>query len=117
MRAGVETLRIMQEDGLLENATRVGKHLHDALARELAQEIASGAVRDLRGMGLMIGLELDRPCGALLNSCADHGLLISVTADTVVRLLPPLIMTTAQADEVIAILCPLVKKFLAASPT
>jgi acetylornithine/N-succinyldiaminopimelate aminotransferase len=117
MRAGVETLRIMQEDGLLENATRVGKHLHDALARELAQEIASGAVRDLRGMGLMIGLELDRPCGALLNSCADHGLLISVTADTVVRLLPPLIMTTAQADEVIAILCPLIKKFLAGNPT
>jgi acetylornithine/N-succinyldiaminopimelate aminotransferase len=117
MRAGVETLRIMQEDGLLENATRVGKHLHDALAHALAQEIASGAVRDLRGMGLMIGLELDRPCGALLNSCADHGLLISVTADTVVRLLPPLIMSTAQADEVIAILCPLIKKFLAASPT
>jgi acetylornithine aminotransferase len=117
MRAGVETLRIMQEDGLLENATRVGKHLHDALARELAQEIASGAVRDLRGMGLMIGLELDRPCGALLNSCAEHGLLISVTADSVVRLLPPLIMTTAQADEVIAILCPLIKTFLAGSPT
>ena len=116
MRAGVETLRIMEEDGLLANATRVGKHLHGALARELAEEMASGAVREIRGQGLMIGIDLAKACGALVGQCAENGLLISVTADSVVRLLPPLIMTTAEADEVVAILCPLVKKLLAAAP-
>ena len=116
MRAGVETLRIMEEDGLLANATRVGKHLHGALARELAEEMASGAVREIRGQGLMIGIDLAKACGALVGQCAENGLLISVTADSVIRLLPPLIMTTAEADEVVAILCPLVKKLLTATP-
>ena len=116
MRAGVETLRIMEEDGLLANATRVGQHLHDALARELSAEMASGAVREIRGLGLMIGIDLAKACGALVGQCAENGLLISVTADSVIRLLPPLIMTTAEADQVAAILCPLVKKLLAAAP-
>ena len=61
----------------------------------------------------MLGIELDRPCGDLLNNAADAGLLISVTADTVIRLLPPLIMTAAEGDEVVRILAPLVRQFLA----
>jgi acetylornithine aminotransferase len=113
MRAGVETIRIMQEDGLLDNAARVGAHLAAALRQALATELASGAVREIRGMGLMLGVELAKPCSALVQQCADQGLLISVTADSVIRLVPPLIMTTAEADEVVAILCPLVKKLLA----
>ena len=116
MRAGVETLRIMEEDGLLANAEKVGNHLVAALRRELAAELASGAVREIRGHGLMLGMELCKPCGVLLGQCADNGLLISVTADTVVRLLPPLIMRTDEADEVVAILAPLVRQFLAAAP-
>jgi acetylornithine/N-succinyldiaminopimelate aminotransferase len=116
MRAGVETLRIMEEDGLLANATRIGEHLHDALARELQSEIAAGKVREIRGQGLMIGIQLDRPCGALVGQCADNGLLISVTADSVVRLLPPLIMTVPEADEVVRILCPLIKTLLTSAP-
>ena len=116
MRAGVETLRIMEEDGLLANAARVGAHLRDAMTRELAAEIASGAVQEMRGQGLMIGVQLARPCGALVGQCADNGLLISVTADSVIRLLPPLILTLAEADEVVRILCPLVRKFLATAP-
>ncbi len=116
MRAGIETLRIMQEDGLLANATRVGNHLRAALERELAAQIQSGRIREIRGQGLMIGIELDRPCGVLVGQCADAGLLISVTADTVVRLLPPLIMDTAQADEVIGLLCPLIRAMLADPP-
>jgi len=115
MRAGVETLRIMEEDGLLANASMVGAHLKDALANALASELASGAVREIRGQGLMIGIELAKPCGALVGQCADHGLLISVTADRVVRLLPPLILNKGEADEVVHILCPLVKQFLAAA--
>jgi len=113
MRAGVETIRIMQEDGLLDNAARVGAHLAAALRQALAAELASGGVREIRGMGLMIGIELAKPCGVLAQQCVDHGLLISVTADSVIRLVPPLIMTAAEADEVVTILCPLVKKLLA----
>ncbi|HYD74753.1 aspartate aminotransferase family protein [Ramlibacter sp.] len=110
MRAGVETIRIMEEDGLLENAADVGSHLKGLLARELG---GHAGVKEIRGQGLMIGMELDRPCGVLVNRAAEAGLLISVTADSVVRLLPPLIFTRAEADECVAILAPLVKSFLA----
>jgi len=113
MRAGVETLRIMEEDGILANAAAVGEVLTGALREGLAAEIATGAVKDLRGAGLMIGLELDRPCGVLLGRAADAGLMISVTADSVIRLVPPLIMTADEARQVAAILVPLVRDFLA----
>jgi acetylornithine aminotransferase len=110
MRAGVETIRIMKEDGLLENAAKVGAHLKGALARELG---GLSGVKEIRGQGLMLGMELDRNCNVLTPRAAEAGLLISVTADNVVRLLPPLIMTETEADEVVSILAPLVKEFLA----
>jgi acetylornithine aminotransferase len=110
MRAGVETLRIMEEDGLMENAARVGAHLKDALARALA---GNPGLKEIRGQGLMIGVELAKPCSALTQRAADAGLLISVTADSVIRLVPPLIMTTVEADEVVSILVPLIQQFLA----
>jgi acetylornithine aminotransferase len=110
MRAGVETIRIMKEEGLLDNAARVGAHLKEALARELG---GLPGVADIRGQGLMIGVELDRNCNVLTSRAAEAGLLISVTADNVIRLLPPLIMNQAEADEVVGLLAPLVKDFLA----
>jgi acetylornithine/N-succinyldiaminopimelate aminotransferase len=110
MRAGVETIRIMEEDGLLDNAANIGAHLKGGLARELGP--LSG-VKEIRGQGLMIGIELDRPCNVLTTRACEAGLLISVTADNVIRLLPPLIMNRAEADEVVERLAPLVKKFLA----
>ena len=110
MRAGVETIRIMEEDGLLESAARVGAHLKGALERALEHQ---PGVKEIRGQGLMIGVELNKPCGALTQRAADKGLLISVTADSVIRLVPPLIMTSAEADEVVAILVPLIQQFLA----
>jgi acetylornithine aminotransferase len=110
MRAGIETIRIMEEDGLLENAATVGAHLRAALTRELG---SLPGVQDIRGQGLMLGIELARPCGVLVNRAAEAGLLISVTADSVVRLLPPLIFTKAEADELVGLLVPLVKAFLA----
>ncbi len=113
MRAGVETLRIMEEDGLLANAVAVGDVLTGALREGLAAEFAAGQIKDIRGAGLMIGMELDRPCGVLLGRAADAGLLISVTADSVIRLVPPLVMTADEARQVAAILVPLVKQFLA----
>ncbi|RYF14940.1 MAG: aspartate aminotransferase family protein [Comamonadaceae bacterium] len=110
MRAGVETIRIMEEDRLLDNAARVGAHLKSSLARELG---GLKGVVEIRGQGLMLGMELAKPCGVLTQRAMEAGLLISVTADTVVRLLPPLIMTEQEADEVVSILAPVVKTFLA----
>ena len=110
MRAGVETIRIMEQDGLLENAAKVGAHLKASLEKALA---GVAGFQEVRGQGLMLGIELAKPCGALTLRAAEAGLLISVTADTVVRMVPPLIMTEAEADEVVAILVPLIKTFLA----
>lgn len=115
MRAGVETIRIMEEEGLLENAARIGAHMSSSFTQALASELAQGSVKEVRGQGLMIGIELAKPCAALVGQCADNGLLISVTADTVVRLVPPLIMSEAEANEVVNILCPLIKQFLSNS--
>ena len=110
MRAGVETIRIMEEDGLLANAAKVGERLQTQLLTALLEQ---PGVKQVRGHGLMIGIELDRPCGVIAQRAADAGLLLSVTADSVIRLVPPLIMTAAEADEVVAILVPLIKQFLA----
>lgn len=112
MRAGVETIRIMEKDGLLANAEKVGAHLKAALAQALQTELASGAVKEIRGQGLMLGVDLAKPCAALVQRAADAGVLISVTADSVVRLVPPLILTTAEADEIVAKLCPLISALL-----
>jgi len=109
MRAGVETIRIMEEEGLLANAVKVGDHLRTTLARELAGE---AGVKEIRGRGLMLGIELTVPCAELLKRAADNGLLLSVTADSVIRLLPSLTMTIAEADEVVGILAPLIKQIL-----
>ncbi|MGV8803455.1 MAG: acetylornithine/succinylornithine family transaminase [Polaromonas sp.] len=109
MRAGVETIRIMEEEGLLANAVTVGDHLRTALSRELD---GLAGVKEIRGRGLMLGVELSKPCGVLVGRAAENGLLISVTADTVIRMVPSLIMTTAEADEVVAILVPLIKQLL-----
>ncbi len=110
MRAGVETIRIMEEEGILDNAAKVGEHLRAALVRELG---GLKGVKDIRGMGLMIGVDLTVPCSELMSRAADAGLLLSVTAESVIRLVPPLIMSAAEADEVVAILAPLVKQLLA----
>jgi acetylornithine/N-succinyldiaminopimelate aminotransferase len=110
MRAGVETIRIMEEDGLLENAATVGAALKAGLERELA---GVKGVADIRGQGLMLGIELDRPCGVILTRAAEAGLMLSVTADKVIRLVPPLILSADEAAQIVAILCPLIKAFLA----
>jgi acetylornithine aminotransferase len=112
MRAGVETIRIMEEEKLLDNAAAVGEHLKTALHTALSNELNEGSVREIRGQGLMLGIALHKPCGVLMQRAADAGLLISVTADSVVRLIPPLILTIAQADEIVSILCPLISAYL-----
>ena len=111
MRAGIETLRIIEEDKLMENAASTGAALRAALTRELA---GVAGVVEIRGQGLMLGIELNRPCGELLGRAAEAGLLLSVTADRVIRLVPPLILSLAEAEQIAMILCPLIKDLLAA---
>ena len=108
--AALTTLDAVREEGLLENAARVGRVIRDELGAALAG--AAGVV-EIRGMGLMIGVQLDRACGELSRSALEAGLVINVTADSVVRLLPPLVMSEAEGREVAARLVPLVKAFLA----
>ena len=111
MRAGVETIRIIEEDGLLAHVAQVGAYLKARLQAVLG---TLPGVVDVRGQGLMIGVELAKPCGALIGLAAQAGLLLSVTSDTVIRIVPPLILSQAEADEIVARLHPLVQDFLAA---
>jgi acetylornithine aminotransferase len=110
MRAGVETIRIMEEDGLLEHAALIGAQLKGTLSAALSH---LPGVKEIRGQGLMIGVELDRPCGALTLRAAEAGLLISVTADSVIRMVPPLILSSDEANEIVSRLVPLIEQFLA----
>jgi acetylornithine/N-succinyldiaminopimelate aminotransferase len=113
MRAAITTLETIEQDKLLENAAAVGQHFRDIFKREFE---GLPGVLELRGEGLMIGIALDRPCGELLGKAAEAGVLLSVTADTVVRLLPALIMTKEEATHITDIIVPMIKDFLAKKP-
>ena len=93
--AAATTLQIIEDEDLLLNAALMGERIRTGLAQSLT---GLDLVKDIRGMGLMIGIELDRPCGELVQQGLAAGVLLNVTADTVVRLLPPLILQPAQAD-------------------
>jgi acetylornithine aminotransferase len=109
MRAGIETLEIIETDGLMANAVAQGERIVGGLKRKLAG--VSGVVQ-IRGMGLMIGIELDRPCGELVRQALAAGLLINVTHDTVIRMLPPLILSAEEAELIVERLAPLICAFL-----
>jgi acetylornithine aminotransferase len=110
MTAVVVTLDTIKEEGLLANATKVGQVIRDGLRAEIAT-----GLKEIRGMGLMMGVELAQPCGALVKEALDAGLVINVTADNVIRLLPPLVMSEAEGRMVVERLAPLVRSFLARS--
>src|SRR5688500_15047042 len=99
MTAVVTTIDTIKEEGLLANASRVGEVIRGGLSQ-------IQGISEIRGMGLMIGVELDRPCGELVKRALDAGLVLNVTADNVIRMLPPLIMNEAEAREVVARLAP-----------
>jgi len=108
--AALATLAAIEDERLLENAAQLGEAIRAGLREALAG--VTGVV-DIRGLGLMIGIELDRPCGELVRRALAAGLLINVTADRVVRLLPPLVIGAAEARELVARLAPLLRQFLA----
>ncbi len=108
--AALTTLDVLEEDHLLVRATALGERIRARFAACLAGQVG---VVEIRGSGLMIGVELDRPCAALVAAGLEAGFLINVTADKVIRLLPPLIMTDAEADELVDGVATLVCRFLA----
>ena len=107
--AALTTLEIMEQDKLLAHATTIGNFLLQGFRERFSQ--VAGVV-SIRGQGLMIGIELNKPCGELVKRALAHGLLINVTADNVIRLMPPLVFTQAEAQQLLDILCPLVTEFL-----
>jgi acetylornithine aminotransferase len=91
-------LTTIENDDLLANADALGRRIRDDLNKRLGND---PGVRDIRGRGLMIGVELDRPCGELVAAARERGVLINVAAERVIRLLPPLILTPEQTDMII----------------
>jgi acetylornithine aminotransferase len=109
MRAGLETLAAIEEEGLLRNAAERGEQIRRGLEAGLA---GLSGVTEIRGQGLMIGIELQEACGALVGKALEAGLLINVTADRVVRLLPPLVLRAEEADQIVSLLVPILRGFL-----
>ncbi|THF66493.1 aspartate aminotransferase family protein [Pseudothauera nasutitermitis] len=108
--AGLTTLEVIESDGLMANAEEVGAAIRKGFAEALA---GVPGVVDIRGRGLMLGIELDRPCGVLVGKALEAGVLINVTAERVVRLLPPLIFSKDDAQALVSLLAPVVRDFLA----
>ncbi|MFT7689449.1 MAG: acetylornithine/N-succinyldiaminopimelate aminotransferase [Porticoccaceae bacterium] len=106
--AALATINTLQDDHLIERAAVLGDRIMASFKTALA---GVEHVVEIRGKGCMIGIELNKPCKSLFSTAMAAGLIINVTADTVVRLLPPFIMTNDQADQVVAILAPLIKDF------
>jgi acetylornithine aminotransferase len=111
--AAITTLDVIEKDGLLGNAERMGRVIQDGLKRELA---GVAGVKEIRGLGLMLGVELDRPCGDIVKRALEAGLVTNVTADKVIRLLPPLVIAKSEAEMLVGILAPLIRQFLAQTP-
>jgi len=107
MTAVVATIDIVKEEGLIERAAKTGETI-----RSEVRKLALPGVTDIRGMGSMIGVELERACGELVLQALQAGLVLNVTADNVVRMLPPLVMSEAEGRQVVERLAPLLKAFL-----
>ncbi len=111
-RVAHTVLEVIERDGLVERAAVLGERIREGLAARLR---GVHGVLEVRGKGLMIGVQLDRPCAALVGQALQAGMLINVTADSVIRLLPALVMSDAQADHLCDVLAGLVQNFLAQS--
>jgi len=107
--AAIETLKVIADEGLLEHATKLGDFMRDRLRNQLAD--VPGVVQ-VRGQGLIVGVELSVPCVELVRKALEKKLLINVTSDKVIRLLPAFVMQQHEAEQVIDITCLLIKEFL-----
>jgi len=109
--AALTTIEVIEQDGLMANADKIGERIRQGFSNAFA---GIAGIKEIRGKGLMIGIELDRPCSELIKQALAAGLLINVTSDSVVRLLPALVYGEAEADELVSRLAPLIKEFLSA---
>jgi acetylornithine/N-succinyldiaminopimelate aminotransferase len=109
-RAALAVLETIETEGLCERATMLGQRIKAGFVDRLSDLIG---IRDIRNRGLMIGIELDRPCGELVRRASHLHLLINVTSDSVIRLLPPLIIDDEQAGQIVDTVSTLVREFLA----
>ena len=107
--AGLTTLKAIEEEKLRENALKMGNLIREGFKAEFAN---TKGVVVVRNAGLMLGIELDRPCGDLVKMALEAKLLINVTADKVVRLLPPLVINEMEAKELVTRLTTIIKQFL-----
>lgn len=108
--AALSVVNTIASENLCEHAAALGKRMHDSLATQLSD---CRDVVEIRGRGLMIGIELKSPCGVLVEKALEKGLLINVTSENVVRLLPPLIITEQQADQIVSTVVELIRDFTA----
>lgn len=106
--AALATVETICSEHLLQRATIIGERIINSLRSQLSH---CKHVQEIRGLGCMIGIQLDRPCKSLFAQAMDNGLVINITADSVIRLLPPLILSDEEADEIVSILVPLVDQF------
>lgn len=109
-RAALTVLEIIERDQLVARSAALGGRILDNLRQRLG---GRPGVLDVRGLGLMLGIELAKPCAELVEQALNVGLLINVTAERVVRLLPPLILEDAQADQLVDTLSDLIERFIA----
>ena len=109
-RVGRAVIDIIQKESLVMRANELGTQLIEGLEQRIGQQ---SGVKEIRGLGLMIGIELETECTALVSAALEAGLLINVTAGSTIRLLPPLILTDTQAAHIIETLSQLVTEFLA----
>jgi acetylornithine/succinyldiaminopimelate/putrescine aminotransferase len=96
--AGVAALQAIQDEGMLENCQRVGAHFMQRIA-ELQQRYAF--IKEVRGRGLMLGIQLEFPGNQFVTACLERGFLVNCTVDTVLRFLPPLIVTASEVDRLV----------------
>lgn len=114
--AALATLKVMQTNKLAQTAAELGDYFQQQFKASLSHLIEQNIVVDIRGRGLMIGIELDRPCTELVKHALDNKLLINVTANSVIRLLPALITTREQADEIVNIVTKLITDLISQHP-
>jgi acetylornithine aminotransferase len=107
--AALTTLEVIESDGLMVRAHELGERIRTGFSAALAD--VKGVI-EIRGDGLMIGIELDRPCGEIVRLGLDAGVLLNVTADKVIRMLPPLIFSAAEADQLVVMGSALIRNFL-----
>jgi acetylornithine aminotransferase len=109
-RAALAVLDAIEQERLVAHAADLGLQLLEGFRQQLA---GLPGVKEIRGLGLMIGIELDRPCAELVGRALESGLLINVTAERVIRLLPPLVTTAHQGQMIVEKVSELVREFLA----